>query len=420
MVFPHEEFASTPTMEIQQQNKAIGGASGSTSPNTYQIPPSINQQEPLVAASINNTSSHDNHPFTNEFFEEDELPDREFFESFPPGYRFCPKDSELIICYLKKKIDKQTLPRNQIKHVNLYQYSPDKISGWYRPIGENEWYFFTPRERKYRNGTRPNRAAGSGYWKATGADKPVKNNGLLVGYRKALVFYEGKPPKGVKTNWIMHEYRVNEPSRPKTNDADMRLDDFVLCRIYKKTDKSFKSRQHNEDPEDDYPTPQGSEIFDQNNAYASDMDAKNDLGGIDPREFSAIEASAGFDQFQFPSGFPQVPFMVDPPLINSVKYFFHNQQPLNHEAKPVDYRPPMYSTGNAFMQKYLRENMLDVKPEEIQENMWSMNEDFNLSHEYPISDMDSFQDTDHFIDNPPPTSSFQNTNNQFYSPPMPK
>lgn len=29
-----------------------------------------------------------------------------------------------------------------------------------------------------------------------------------VGVKKALVFYGGKPPKGVKTNWIMHEYRL--------------------------------------------------------------------------------------------------------------------------------------------------------------------------------------------------------------------
>lgn len=29
-----------------------------------------------------------------------------------------------------------------------------------------------------------------------------------VGVKKALVFYGGKPPKGIKTNWIMHEYRL--------------------------------------------------------------------------------------------------------------------------------------------------------------------------------------------------------------------
>ena len=33
-----------------------------------------------------------------------------------------------------------------------------------------------------------------------------------VGVKKALVFYRGKPPKGLKTNWIMHEYRLTDGS----------------------------------------------------------------------------------------------------------------------------------------------------------------------------------------------------------------
>jgi hypothetical protein len=77
-------------------------------------------------------------------------------------------------------------------------------------FGEQEWYFFSPRDRKYPNGARPNRAATSGYWKATGTDKPIltSDGNQKVGVKKALVFYGGKPPKGVKTNWIMHEYRL--------------------------------------------------------------------------------------------------------------------------------------------------------------------------------------------------------------------
>ena len=77
-------------------------------------------------------------------------------------------------------------------------------------FGDREWYFFSPRERKYPNGARPNRAAISGYWKATGTDKPITTSqgGHNIGVKKALVFYRGKPPKGEKTNWIMHEYRL--------------------------------------------------------------------------------------------------------------------------------------------------------------------------------------------------------------------
>eukprot|EP00252_Welwitschia_mirabilis_P005388 TRINITY_DN1587_c0_g1_i1.p1 TRINITY_DN1587_c0_g1~~TRINITY_DN1587_c0_g1_i1.p1 ORF type:complete len:309 (-),score=39.68 TRINITY_DN1587_c0_g1_i1:552-1478(-) len=103
-------------------------------------------------------------------------------------------------------------------------------------FGEKEWYFFTPRDRKYPNGSRPNRAAGSGYWKATGTDKPIYSSGTKVGVKKALVFYIGRAPKGTKTNWIMHEYRLADSgTRSAKKKGSLRLDDWVLCRIYKKS-----------------------------------------------------------------------------------------------------------------------------------------------------------------------------------------
>ena len=60
---------------------------------------------------------------------------------------------------------------------------------------------------------RPNRASVSGYWKATGTDKAIYSGSKYVGVKKALVFYKGKPPKGIKTDWIMHEYRLSDSIR---------------------------------------------------------------------------------------------------------------------------------------------------------------------------------------------------------------
>ena len=88
--------------------------------------------------------------------------------------------------------------------------------------GEKEWYFFSPRDRKYPNGSRPNRAAGTGYWKATGADKPIGRPKPL-GIKKALVFYAGKAPRGVKTNWIMHEYRLANVDRSAGKKTSSRV-----------------------------------------------------------------------------------------------------------------------------------------------------------------------------------------------------
>ncbi|KAK8545507.1 hypothetical protein V6N12_026339 [Hibiscus sabdariffa] len=166
--------------------------------------------------------------------------------SLPPGFRFHPTDEELILHYLMKKLSSSPFPVSIIADVDIYKFDP-----WDLPdkavFGEKEWYFFSPRDRKYPNGARPNRAAGSGYWKATGTDKIIvaSGRGLVrsnIGVKKALVFYKGRPPKGIKTDWIMHEYRLsqchnsNYINRPlNSKDGSMRLDDWVLCRIYKKS-----------------------------------------------------------------------------------------------------------------------------------------------------------------------------------------
>ncbi|KAJ8769351.1 hypothetical protein K2173_002555 [Erythroxylum novogranatense] len=169
--------------------------------------------------------------------------EEKYFDTLPSGYRFTPYDSELIEDYLIKKINKEKLPPNRIKDVELYKYNPSDLAEMYPANEGKEWYFFTPRDRKYRNGDRPNRRAGDGFWKATGADKPVKKDGVVTGFRKALVFYIGKPNGGHKTDWIMHEYKVNSnTNRVRTGEHDMRLDDWVLCRIYRKADRSSKAK----------------------------------------------------------------------------------------------------------------------------------------------------------------------------------
>jgi hypothetical protein len=76
----------------------------------------------------------------------------------------------------------------------------------------NDWYFFSHKDKKYPTGTRTNRATAAGFWKATGRDKAIYNAVKRIGMRKTLVFYKGRAPHGQKSDWIMHEYRLDDPA----------------------------------------------------------------------------------------------------------------------------------------------------------------------------------------------------------------
>ncbi|KAJ0238548.1 Protein CUP-SHAPED COTYLEDON 1 [Hirschfeldia incana] len=128
----------------------------------------------------------------------------------PPGFRFHPTDEELITYYLLKKVLDSSFTCAAISQVDLNKSEP-----WELPekakLGEKEWYFFTQRDRKYPTGLRTNRATEAGYWKATGKDREIKSSKTksLLGMKKTLVFYKGRAPKGEKSCWVMHEYRLD-------------------------------------------------------------------------------------------------------------------------------------------------------------------------------------------------------------------
>lgn len=107
--------------------------------------------------------------------------------------------------------------RTTITVIILASFDNVIISSDVAKLNSKEWYFFSFRDRKYATGYRTNRATVSGYWKATGKDRAVldtTSTRAVVGMRKTLVFYKNRAPHGVKTGWIMHEFRLENPNMP--------------------------------------------------------------------------------------------------------------------------------------------------------------------------------------------------------------
>ncbi|MCL7048820.1 hypothetical protein MKW94_010600 [Papaver nudicaule] len=202
-----------------------------------------------------------------------------------PGFRFHPTDEELVGFYLRRKVEKKPLSIEIIKQIDVYKYDPWDLP--MSPVGDKELYFFCLRERKYKNSVRPNRVTGSGFWKATGIDKPIyssvaasseashtnnnNNNKHCVGLKKSLVYYRGSAGKGTKTDWMMHEFRlppsvvatVGMPSAKlnptihhlnskkissTTSMHDQEAEIWTLCRIFKRTVTSYSINHKNKYP----------------------------------------------------------------------------------------------------------------------------------------------------------------------------
>ncbi|CAL5003962.1 unnamed protein product [Urochloa decumbens] len=160
-------------------------------------------------------------------------------KALPLGFRFHPTDEELIRHYLKGKVTGQINSEVEV----IPEIDVCKCEPWDLPdkslirSEDPEWFFFAPKDRKYPNGSRSNRATEAGYWKATGKDRIIKSKGdkrkqHTIGMKKTLVFHRGRAPKGERTGWIMHEYRTTEPEFDSGEQGG-----YVLYRLFRKQEE---------------------------------------------------------------------------------------------------------------------------------------------------------------------------------------
>ncbi|KAK4285704.1 hypothetical protein QN277_002366 [Acacia crassicarpa] len=218
-----------------------------------------------------------------------------------PGFRFHPTDEELVGFYLRRQLDKKPIKIELIKQIDIYKYDPWDLPKASCTGGEKEWYFFCKRGRKYRNSIRPNRVTGSGFWKATGIDKPIAGQGgECIGLKKTLVYYRGSAGKGTKTDWMMHEFRLpslHDSAGPTNATAAaaanttiaQQAEIWTLCRIFKRnvpprkhitdwrsSSSSLTKRQYSSVDKNASST---EEIDHTSNYYSNNKEAYIDFGG---------------------------------------------------------------------------------------------------------------------------------------------
>ncbi|KAF7836527.1 NAC transcription factor 47-like [Senna tora] len=151
---------------------------------------------------------------------------------FPGGFRFIPKDEELIQYYLFNKITGMPLPEGVVLECDLYgsenpweiwQRYSHKVVKWEE--GEDLYFFTTLKKKSSR---RIERSVGIGRWEGEGgSDIKHPNTGKVIGCVKRLRFEKSQTHQD--GGWIMHEYSLDPSHLP----PQFQLHNYVLCRIRK-------------------------------------------------------------------------------------------------------------------------------------------------------------------------------------------
>ncbi|CAI0418646.1 unnamed protein product [Linum tenue] len=239
--------------------------------------------------------------------------------SLPPGFRFHPTDEELVGYYLHRKVQRLEIELEVVPVVDLYKFDPWELpEKSFLPKRDMEWFFFCPRDRKYPNGSRTNRATRAGYWKATGKDRKIvcRSVGGVTGYRKTLVFYRGRAPLGDRTDWVMHEYRLEDD--PSTNSQGA----FALCRIVKRNEEKNKTASASNSSRINYGDSVSSSSTAITNEAMMNMSSFGSFSGSQysspfgsPRTTEPVATSESEQLISMESSNPSTPWVLSPDLI---------------------------------------------------------------------------------------------------------
>ncbi|KAF8019684.1 hypothetical protein BT93_G0391 [Corymbia citriodora subsp. variegata] len=156
-------------------------------------------------------------------------------ETWPVGFRFKPTESELVDHHLRRKLKGEEETICVIPELYIYKWDPLDLFARYNalssiPSDGHECFFFCPRDNKIPNSLRLSRRTEFGFWKDTSKKRVVRapGTGEEIGFKRILVYYEGRQGDARRTPFSMHEYHLNLDVSNSEIPGPM---EFVLCHI---------------------------------------------------------------------------------------------------------------------------------------------------------------------------------------------
>nr|AFN55280.1 NAC domain-containing protein [Tamarix hispida] len=187
--------------------------------------------------------------------------------------------------------------------------------------------------------------------------------------RKTLVFYQGRAPKGRKTNWVMHEFRLEGPFGPPPKTSSSK-EDWVLCRVFNKNREvsvagavaaaiakpsSMESNSYEESGSSSLPGLMDSYIaFDQNTSYYHhQQQQQSNMNNPNPTE-TAYQQVPCFSIFSPINNIadqtnPTPPPLPPPPATNTAPTnYLELQEPNHNMTSDHDHKiTPIYGHATA-------------------------------------------------------------------------
>ncbi|KAG8371001.1 hypothetical protein BUALT_Bualt13G0041700 [Buddleja alternifolia] len=165
----------------------------------------------------------------------------------PIGYRFLPNDDELITHYLKEKIRNETFRFDYIHDANVYEFNPQTLTGKFLRFFVSLFIFLIGCSIMLEK------------MSITFSHQGVASIGMEIALIEKQDRAIGRPPEqinpfitivekllGSRNHWSFMKASlqiiprligscmntVDQPTRNRRNEDNMRLDDWVLCGIH--------------------------------------------------------------------------------------------------------------------------------------------------------------------------------------------